>query len=75
MINTIKLNLMKNARKKISKAIVWVTPKVLKATKILSASTGKRLAIEQGIFLKREQLVRKRNFQRDCKLQGFILRL
>ena len=75
MINTIKLNLMKNARKKISKAIVWVTPKVLKAAKILSASTGKILAIEQGIFLKREQLVRKRNFQRDCKLQGFILRL
>ena len=39
---------------KISKAMVRVTPEVLSATEILSASTVKRLAIEQGRFLKRQ---------------------
>ena len=39
---------------KISKTIVQKTPKMLSATKILSASTAKRLEVEQGKFLKRE---------------------
>ena len=39
---------------KISRAIVWETPEMMSATDILSASTVKRLAVEQGRFLKRE---------------------
>ena len=56
---------------KISKAMVRVTPEALSATEVLSASTVKRLAIEQGRFLKRQW----QEFQRNFKLQVFILKL
>ena len=39
---------------KISRAIVRVTTEMLSATGILSASTVKRLVVEQGRLLKRE---------------------
>ena len=39
---------------KISRAIVRETSKMLTAREILSASTVKRLVVEQGRFLKRE---------------------
>ena len=39
---------------KISRAIVQETQKMLSATKILSASTAKRLEVEQFRFLKRD---------------------
>ena len=39
---------------KISRAVVGKTPKMLSATKILSALTVKRLVVKQGRFLKRE---------------------
>ena len=39
---------------KMSTAIVRATPKMLSATKILSASTAKMLEVEQGRFLKTE---------------------
>ena len=53
-INTIKINFGKKKTFKISRAIVHVTPEVLSVTDNLSASTVKRLAVEQGKFLKRE---------------------
>ena len=40
-----------------SRAIVRETPKRLNAAKIVLVSTVKRLEIEQGTFLKREQRV------------------
>ena len=39
---------------KISRAVVRDTKKMLRATEILSASTVKRLVVDQGRFLKRE---------------------
>ena len=42
---------------KISRAIVGKTPNMVSVTKILSASTAKRLEVGQGRFLKREQRV------------------
>ena len=39
---------------KISRAVVRDTKKMLSATEILSASTVKRLVVDQGRFLKRE---------------------
>ena len=57
-INNIKLNLVKkyyalSCQKtfKISRAIVQETSKMLSVTEILSASTVKRLLLEQGRFL------------------------
>ena len=58
-----------------SRAIVRETLEMLSATKILSASTLKRLAVEQGRFLKKKIKVRSCMFQRKCKLQSFILKL
>ena len=46
---------------------------MLSVTEILSASTIKRLVVKQGRFLKTEEQVRSCKFQRNCKLQGFIL--
>ena len=48
------LYLVKRHLFKISRCIVRETPKMLSAAKILSASTAKRLEVEQGRFLKRE---------------------
>ena len=60
---------------KISRSIVRETPEMLKGTKILSASTIKRLVVEKGRILKRKKRVRSCKFQRNCKLQLFILKL
>ena len=59
---------------KISRAIVQEIPKMLSATEILSASTVKRLVVEQGRFLRREYWVRSCKFQRNCNLKVFILK-
>ena len=47
---------------------------MLSATEILSASTAKRLVIEQDRFLKREAWVRSSKCQGNCKLQVLILK-
>ena len=39
---------------KTSRALVWETAEKLSGTGILTVSTVKRLAVEQGRFLKRE---------------------
>ena len=61
----------------ISRAIVQVTPEMLGATEIeiLSTSTVKRLVIEQGRYLKREERVGSCKFQRNYKLQVFVSKL
>ena len=48
---------------------------MLSATEILSVSIVKRLVAGQGTFIRREQWVRSCKFQRNCKLQVFILKL
>ena len=48
---------------------------MLSATEIQSASIVKWLVVEQGRFLKREWRVRSWKFQRNWKLQVFILKL
>ena len=48
---------------------------MLSATEIGSASTIKRLVVEQGRFLKREKKSGSCKFQLNCKLQSFILKL
>ena len=48
---------------------------MLSATEIPSTSAVKRLAVEQGRFLKREYWIRNCKFQQNCKLQGFILKV
>ena len=42
---------------------------------ILSTSTVKRLVVEQGRYLKREQGVGSCKFKRNCKLQVFVSKL
>ena len=62
-MNNIKHNFLKNPKSilypvertfKISRAIVRETPRMLKATEILSSPTVKIIVAEQGRFLKRE---------------------
>ena len=58
-----------------SRAIVQLTPEVLSATEILSASTVKRIPVKQRRFLKGDEQVRSWKFQGICNLQDFILKL
>ena len=60
---------------KISRAKVQLTPEVLSATEILSASIAKKLVVKQGRFLKKESRVKSCKFQQNCNLQVFILKL
>ena len=60
---------------KISRAIVRETPEMLSAKEILSASNVKRIVVELGRCLKTELQVRSFKFQKNCKLQVFILNL
>ena len=48
---------------KISRAIAQKTPKIMSATKSQSATTAKRLEVEQGRFGKRGSRVRSSKFQ------------
>ena len=52
--------------------LVRETPEMLSAKEILSASTVKRLVVEQGRFLKRKKQVRSCKFQQNSKLNVFI---
>ena len=62
-------------RFKLSRYIDLEALAMLSATGILSASITKRLVIEQGRLLKKEWWVRSCKFQRNCKLQFFIIKL
>ena len=54
-----------------------IAQEMLGATEIeiLSTSTVKRLVVEQGRYLKREQGVGSCKFKRNCKLQVFVSKL
>ena len=57
------------------KILVQVTPEVLSTTEILSALNVKKLVVEQDRSRKREYPVRSCKFQKNCKLQVFIVQL